>query len=149
MTIEELARQAGVSTATVSNALSGKGAMTSETRSRIVALADEMGYQPQAAARALATGRRNTIGYVTGPTNLPDDLWTAEEANQRTPVMRAGWTKFGDNIEADPGFAAADTTSLQTSIAPCARSRISSTFVGSDLSVSTIAFPPIGAPPCG
>lgn len=78
MTLEELARRAGVSTATVSNALSGKGAMTDRTRERIAALADELGYQPQAAARALATGRRNTIGFVTGSTNLPEDPWTTK-----------------------------------------------------------------------
>jgi len=76
MTLEELAGIAGVSTATVSNALSGKGSMTDRTRARIKALASEAAYQPQAAARALATGRRQMIGFVTGPTNLPDDQWT-------------------------------------------------------------------------
>ncbi len=49
-----------------------------------------------------------------------DDRWTADEANQRTPVMRAGWTKFGDNIEADPGFVGADSNDFRLQAdSPC------------------------------
>ena len=53
-TIDDVARAAGVSISTVSYALSGKRAITEETRQRVLAAAAQLGYAPKAAARALA-----------------------------------------------------------------------------------------------
>lgn len=57
----------GVSTATVSNALSGKGRVSAEMIERIRTKADEVGYVPSPAGRALRTGRTGVLGLV-----LPD-----------------------------------------------------------------------------
>jgi LacI family transcriptional regulator len=65
--LSELARHLGVSIATVSNALSGKGRLSPELATRIRDAADTMGYVPSQAGRALRTGRSGVLGLV-----LPD-----------------------------------------------------------------------------
>ncbi len=63
-TLEEVARRAGVSTATVSRALSGRGRLSDATRARVRAAADELGYVVSATASSLATGRTLSIGVL-------------------------------------------------------------------------------------
>jgi LacI family transcriptional regulator len=62
--IRELARLSGVSTATVSRALNGRGEVSEATRRRIRELAREMGYAPNEPARTLVRRRSDTIGLV-------------------------------------------------------------------------------------
>src|SRR4051794_41681625 len=70
MNIGEIARRAGVSRSTVSYALSGKRPVTEETKQRIQAVIDELGYRPNAAAQALKEGRTRTLGLVIPPASL-------------------------------------------------------------------------------
>jgi DNA-binding LacI/PurR family transcriptional regulator len=65
--IGEIARRSGVSRSTVSYALSGKRPVSEVTRRRIQAVIDELGYRPNAVARALKEGRTRTIGLVIPP----------------------------------------------------------------------------------
>ena len=67
MNIGEIARRAGVSRSTVSYALSGKRPVSAETRRKIQRVIDELGYRPNASARALADGRTRTLGLVFPP----------------------------------------------------------------------------------
>ena len=67
MNIGEIARRAGVSRSTVSYALSGNRPVSEATRKRIQSVIDELGYRPNASARALAEGRTRTIGLVIPP----------------------------------------------------------------------------------
>ncbi len=55
--IREIARLANVSPGTVDRALHGRRGITPETRARIVAIAESIGYSPDLAARALSIGR--------------------------------------------------------------------------------------------
>lgn len=66
-TIKEVAREAGVSVATVSRVLNEKGPVRDETRQRILEVAGRLGYSPNAAARSLSTRKTGTIGVL-----LPD-----------------------------------------------------------------------------
>ncbi|GAA1447875.1 LacI family DNA-binding transcriptional regulator [Leifsonia poae] len=61
-TIGDVARAAGVSRSTVSYALSGKRAISEETRDRIQAAIAELGFTPNAGARALATSQTKVLG---------------------------------------------------------------------------------------
>jgi DNA-binding LacI/PurR family transcriptional regulator len=70
MNIGEIARRAGVSRSTVSYVLSGRRTVSPETKQRIQAVIDEIGYRPNAAARALKEGRTRTLGLVIPPASL-------------------------------------------------------------------------------
>jgi LacI family gluconate utilization system Gnt-I transcriptional repressor len=63
-TIADVARLAGVAPITVSRALRAPGAVSVELRSRIDAAVAELGYEPDPAARALASSRSDMVGVV-------------------------------------------------------------------------------------
>jgi LacI family transcriptional regulator len=63
-TIHDVAQMAGVSTTTVSHALSGKRPVAPRTRQRIVAAVAALNYQPSPLAIAMLTGRTLTIGAL-------------------------------------------------------------------------------------
>lgn len=67
-TLEDVARAAGVSRATASRALAGNGQPSTPARERVLAVAERMGYQPNAIARALAGGSgTRVVVAVVGP----------------------------------------------------------------------------------
>ncbi|MCL6625097.1 MAG: LacI family transcriptional regulator [Alicyclobacillus shizuokensis] len=61
-TIYDIAKRAGVSPATVSRVLNGYPDVREATRQKVQAITREMGYQPNAVARGLATKSSRTIG---------------------------------------------------------------------------------------
>ena len=63
-TILDVARHAGVSTATVSRVISGSVAARPETRARVLAAADTLGYRPSAVARSLKLRTTRTLGLL-------------------------------------------------------------------------------------
>ncbi len=65
MTITDVARLAGVSPGTASKALNGRGGIRPETAERVRHAAERLGYQPNALARGLLTGRSFTVGLIT------------------------------------------------------------------------------------
>src|SRR6187431_2915426 len=64
VSIDEVARVSGVSTATVSRALSGRGTVADPTRAKVVAAAKRLGYVVSASASSLASGRNRNIGVL-------------------------------------------------------------------------------------
>jgi DNA-binding LacI/PurR family transcriptional regulator len=63
-TIADIAERAGVTKAAVSFALNGQPGVSAETRARIIAIADEIGWHPNSAARALSDGKAGAFGLV-------------------------------------------------------------------------------------
>lgn len=63
-TLRELADRLGVSVATVSRALNDKPGVGAETRRRVLELAQELQYQPNLAARSLATSRTQNVLFI-------------------------------------------------------------------------------------
>ncbi|XMN08011.1 LacI family DNA-binding transcriptional regulator [Streptomyces griseobrunneus] len=61
VTLLDVARAAGVSKSTVSDALQGSGRVAEATRERVRAVAEELGYRPNSAARRL---RRSSTGAI-------------------------------------------------------------------------------------
>lgn len=66
--LADVARAAGVSVPTVSRVLSGVTRVSDDKRVQVMRAIEELGYHPNAAARALVTGQRSIIGVLTGDT---------------------------------------------------------------------------------
>ncbi len=63
-TILDIARAAGVSKGAVSYALNGRPGVSAATRARILAIAEELGWVPSSAARALSSDRADAVGLI-------------------------------------------------------------------------------------
>lgn len=63
-TIADIAKAAGVSKGAVSYALNGRPGVSDATRQRIIAVAEEFGWYPSSAARALSDGRAGVLGLI-------------------------------------------------------------------------------------
>ncbi|MCO7219160.1 LacI family DNA-binding transcriptional regulator [Klenkia sp. PcliD-1-E] len=65
LVMSDVAARAGVSHQTVSRVVNGHPNVAPRTRERVQQAIEELGYRPNAAARALVTGSSRTIGLVT------------------------------------------------------------------------------------
>src|SRR5450830_687658 len=63
-TLSEVARLAGVTSATVSNVLRQRGKVGEQTRLRVLEAVEKLGYRPHLTARALAEGRAPTLALM-------------------------------------------------------------------------------------
>src|ERR1044071_6341355 len=64
-TIYDVAKHAGVSITTVSRMLNTPGKVNSETRAKVLAAIDALGFVPKAEARARAMQRTGRIGVIS------------------------------------------------------------------------------------
>jgi DNA-binding LacI/PurR family transcriptional regulator len=64
MNINEIAKRAGVSTATVSRTINGSSRVSPETAEKVWELVRSMGYHPSSHAQALASGKSHIIGLI-------------------------------------------------------------------------------------
>ncbi len=92
VTLKDVAAACGVSPATVSRALNASGDNPSRQVRRIRRVADNMGYRPNAAARALKTNRSNNIGI------LYEDVMGHEYFSELIEGLRAGAEKRGYDL---------------------------------------------------
>ncbi|PZE25371.1 MULTISPECIES: LacI family DNA-binding transcriptional regulator [unclassified Curtobacterium] len=84
-TLTDVARAAGVSIATASRALNGRGEVRSETRDRVFAVAERLSFRPNVLAQNLLAGRTGTVGLITS------DL----EGRFSLPIMMGAEDAFG------------------------------------------------------
>ncbi len=70
-TIADVAREAGVSTATAGRVLGGYGYTSEEKKEQVLKAAQNIGYRPNALARSLITGKTRTLGVVAGDIQNP------------------------------------------------------------------------------
>ncbi len=70
-TLESIAQAAGVSKATVSLALNGKPGVSPRTRQRILEIAKQLNYQPNASAKGLAKQKTETVGVIVPDISTP------------------------------------------------------------------------------
>ena len=73
ITIRDVAREAGVSVATVSRHLNQSAPVSPELSGRIQQIMEQLDFIPQAAARNLARQKKNTIGLLV--TNIQNGYW--------------------------------------------------------------------------
>jgi DNA-binding LacI/PurR family transcriptional regulator len=67
VSMADVAARAGVSGQTVSRVVNGSPRVEASTRARVEAAMAETGYRPNRAARALRTGRTQTLGLIVSP----------------------------------------------------------------------------------
>jgi LacI family transcriptional regulator len=70
-TITEVAKEAGVSTATAARALGNYGPVKPSTREKVMKAADKLSYRPNELARSMITGKTKSIGVVCGDVYNP------------------------------------------------------------------------------
>ena len=70
-TMRDVAEAVGVSKQTVSAVINNKPGITQETRDRVLAAIEELGYRPDSVARSLATGRTHTIAFIASDVSAP------------------------------------------------------------------------------
>ena len=100
VTVKDIARKAGVSHSTVSRALHGSTLIAQETTERIQQIADEMGYSPSAAARALKTNRSQVLGVVLS--SLDDPFFSEILQGIESGVQGSGYSIFIAAAHRDP-----------------------------------------------
>ena len=97
--MQDVAREAGVSPQTVSRVANGSSAVRPETRRRVEEAMDRLGYRPNYAARALKHGRFKDIGVVMfhmttfGNARILDGIVSAADENGYSimlQTMRSG-----------------------------------------------------------
>ncbi|KQR50861.1 hypothetical protein ASF88_16675 [Leifsonia sp. Leaf336] len=74
-TIVDVAKEAGVSVSTASNALTGVRRVKPETRRRVRKIADQLGYEPNLVARSLVSKRSSMVGILMP--DITDNFLTA------------------------------------------------------------------------
>jgi LacI family transcriptional regulator len=103
--LSDVARDAGVSPATVSRAISQPQLLSHETLAKVRLSAQRLGYSPDAAARALASGRSMTIGAVM-PT-LDNPIFSRALQAMQVTLAQAGYQllvashDYNASVEAD------------------------------------------------
>jgi DNA-binding LacI/PurR family transcriptional regulator len=125
VSIRDVAKAAGVSTTTVSDALSGRGRLPQTTRDRVAKVAAELGYTANPNARWLRSGRTGAVGlYVPDRTvgleyYMHLALGAADEAfthglaltlvpawrGQRPPPLHLDGVVVSDPVQGDPMLA--------------------------------------------
>jgi len=69
--MRDVAEMVGVSKQTVSAVINNKPGITKETRDRVLAAIETLGYRPDSIARSLATGRTHTIAFIAADMSAP------------------------------------------------------------------------------
>jgi DNA-binding LacI/PurR family transcriptional regulator len=114
--IEDVARQAGVSATTVSHALNGKGRVSKETRLRVAEAARALGYRGNAIARRLASGAHGgVLALHVAARESPTVVWDVEFFTTLMTAAATAAFSRGYWVTLAPASAAEDMrTSLPT-----------------------------------
>ncbi len=109
-TLTDIAVACGTSIATVSRALSRPDLVQQETRQHVRATALRMGYVPDRRARALVSGRSNTVGVAVPTLNSP--IFSASLQAMQTALATNGYQLLIASHEYDPASEAAALAQL-------------------------------------
>jgi DNA-binding LacI/PurR family transcriptional regulator len=105
-TMADVATRAGVSRTLVSFILDGKPGAGEETKQRVLAVADELGYRPDSAARLLARGRSRTLGVLMDvrqlfEAELVTDIYPAAEGLGYEVLLSANLPDRAESVPID------------------------------------------------
>lgn len=100
ITIADVAREAQVSTQTVSRVLNGKGEISPATRQRVLEVIARLGYRPNGVARGLVTSRTLTLGLVVP--DIANPFFPEIARGVEEVVLQQGYNVFLCNTIEDP-----------------------------------------------
>lgn len=89
-TIRDVAKRAGVAPITVSRVINNSGYVSAQTRARVEAAVEELGYVPNRLARSLRLKRTNTLALVV--TDITNPFWTTVVRGVEDAANDAGFT---------------------------------------------------------
>jgi LacI family transcriptional regulator len=100
VTLADIAREAGTSPSTASRALNGSGYVSEAARDRLVAVANRLGYVPNASARTLKQRTSRVVGVVVS--DLDNQFYARLAAGIEQVLREANYQMMvlGDNSEA-------------------------------------------------
>jgi LacI family fructose operon transcriptional repressor len=98
--IVDVAKQAGVSTASVSRVIAGLPGVSEATRARVDAAVSLLGYRPDLAARRLRSGRTDTLGLIVSDIRNP--FFTEVSRAVEDGAYHNGMRLFVCNTDEDP-----------------------------------------------
>jgi LacI family transcriptional regulator len=109
VTLADIAREAGTSASTASRALNGRGYVSEAARDRLIAVADRLGYVPNASARTLKHRQSRVVGVVVS--DLGNQFYARLTAGIEQVLREASYQMMvlGDNNEALEEVAGART----------------------------------------
>ncbi|WP_162176640.1 LacI family DNA-binding transcriptional regulator [Deinococcus frigens] len=132
----DVARESGVSQSTVSRVFSDDKRIIPETKARVLAVAQELGYRPNASARSLITRRTNLVGLITSDLTNPFyplilEAFTAQfhKVGQRVILFTAGTGEELDDLLPDilssqvDGFVVASASLSSAVVRECLRAQ--------------------------
>ncbi|MEX3984482.1 LacI family DNA-binding transcriptional regulator [Paraburkholderia sp. EG287A] len=99
-TLNEVARRAGVTPATVSNVLRERGRVGEATRQRVLEAVEALGYRPHLSARALAEGRPPTIALMVS--SIANPFYPEFALAVENALRRSGRFLIICNTDGDP-----------------------------------------------
>jgi LacI family transcriptional regulator len=109
VTLADIAREAGTSASTASRALSGRGYVSESVRDRLVAVADRLGYVPNASAQTLKQKQSRVIGVVVSA--LDNQFYARLAAGVEQVLREANYQMVlvGDNSDPEEELAGVRT----------------------------------------
>jgi LacI family transcriptional regulator len=110
-TVKEVAKLAGVSTATVSRVLSGSTGVRKELIRRVQSAAHKLGYQPNPAARSLRVQSTRTIGMVFP--DIENSYYASVITGAEEVLQNAGYSLLLANYGEDPEREHSQLTTLR------------------------------------
>ncbi len=100
VTTRDVAKQAGVSTSTVSHVLNETRVVSADLRGRVLAAMEDLGYEPNAVARSLKIKRSHSLGLVLSDISNP--FFTDVARGVEDVAKQNGYTVFLANSHEDP-----------------------------------------------
>lgn len=102
VTLSDVARQAGVSIATVSYVMNDRGGVGERTRANVLRIADELGFRPNRVASGLRTGRTQVLGLVLA--DITNPFYPEIAAGVIEGAAEAGFQVFLSHSGTDGGL---------------------------------------------
>lgn len=103
-TIRDISRLTGLSTYTISQALRGAGGVSDDSRARVVAAANDLGYIPNRAAQDLRRTNRDSVGLITASTS--NSYYLDLIGGIQSMVQSLAWTVIIADVAVDGHYDA-------------------------------------------